>query len=234
MKKIFSIGCIAIIILILGVGFFVWRMVSGTVQAKDLGIHVTQQQARAAQDKSGVTVIALPADTAIVQSIRFEGTKSISYTMDSAEITALALSHSAYKYLPFKNIQIRINPDGSVEVSSVVDTMKALQYVTAIGFAPADLEKVMNDYHIPRTTVAVYAKGTGSVTNGKVTIHFDAGNVAGIPVPINLVNDKIPEISGILEDGMRRTPGFEAKSITFSDNKVHFDGNVPEKEYIVQ
>ena len=234
MKKILGCGCLAIILILAGSGIFVWRVVNGAGKQKDLGLRATEQQAQRAQEKVQVVVVALPSDTTLANSIRYEGTHALTYSMDSQELTALASSHSKYKYFPFTNTQIRVNSDGSVEISSVVDTMKAFSYATAIGFAPDDLEKAMNDYHIPRSTIPVYVKGSGSVINGKVTLNLNAGSVAGIPVPMGLVNDKKPPIIGILEDGMNRTPGFKATSLTFSDGKMSFEGMAPEKKFIVE
>jgi hypothetical protein len=238
MKKILLFGCLTIILLVVGTSVFIGWKVASTIAGKakphDLGQSATMEQAIAVQAKTQVTVTILPASSPLSGSMRFEGSHPMTYELTSAELTALALSHARYKYFPFKNIQIRINPDNSVEVSAVVDTMKAFSYATAIGFAASDLEKVMTDYHIPKSTIPVYVKGSGSVTNNRVSLELDAGDVAGIPVPMGLVNDKKPQIVGILEDMIRITTGLNAKSITFSGSKVHFDGNVPERKYIVE
>ncbi len=238
MKKVLGIGCLTVVVLIVGVSAFVGYKVATTVggmaKPKDLGLTATREQADAAQKKTSVAVNTLPSDAPIAGSIRYEGSIPKTYELDSSELTALALSHARYKYFPFRNIQIRINADNSVEVSAVADTMKAFSYATAIGFAAADLEKAMNEYKIPRTSIPVYVKGSGSVSNGKVALSLMSGEVAGIPVPMNLVNDKKSEIISILETGIRKTNGLVAKSITFSDGKVHFDGAVPERKYIVE
>ena len=238
MKKILGISCLVIVLLVIGASVFVGYKVSsslnGMAKPRDLGVHATVEQAKAAQAKTQVAVSALPENTPIGESIRFEGSHPMTYEMDSTELTALALSHATYKYFPFSNIQIRINPDNTVEVSCTADTMKAFTYATAVGFAASDLEKVMTDYHIPRSSIPVYVKGSGSVTDNKVTIQLDAGEVAGIPVPMGLVNGKKPQIEGVLEDLIHRTSGLDAKSITFSDSKIYFDGKVPEKKFIVE
>jgi len=234
MKKILGYGCLTIIIVLVGSGFFAWRLISGAVKQKDLGLQATSEEAQAAQEKAGVSVTALPATTTLTDSFRYEGSHSLSYSMDSKELTALALAHSKYKYFPFMNTQIRVNSDSTVEISSVVDTSKAFSYATAIGFAAADLEKAMNDYHIPRSTIPVYVKGSGSVIDGKVTLNLNSGSIAGIPIPMGLVNDKKPQIIGVLEDIINRTTGLQATSLTFSDGKMSFNGMVPEKKFIVE
>lgn len=238
MKKILGISCLAIVLLVVGisafVGFKVASAVRGMAKPRDLGMHATMEQALEAQAKTQVAVATAPESTPISGSIRYEGSHPMTYELDSAGLTALALSHARYKYFPFSNIQIRINPDNTVEISCMADTMKAFSFATAVGFAASDLDKVMTDYHIPRSSIPVYVKGSGSVTNNKVTLELDAGEVAGIPVPMGLVNDKKPQIVSTIERIMRIAPGLDAKSITFSDSKVHFDGKVPEKKYIVE
>lgn len=238
MKKIIVGGCLAVVLLVIlisaGIAYTVSRAASGALKPKDLGIRATAEQAKAAQDKTTVKVFSLPPETPLSQSIRFEGSKPVSYSMDSTELTALAIRHGQYKYFPFHNVQIRVNQDNSVEISGVADTSKAISYATAIGFAPADVEKALEQYNIPRSSVTFYVKGSGSVTNGKVALDLNGGSIAGIPVPMSLVNPRKQEIINILETGMRKTPGFEAKSIKFSDGKVHFDGSLAEREYSVQ
>lgn len=238
MKKILLFGCLGFIVVLIGttvfIGFTVAKTVKGLAKPKSLGIIVSAADATSAQEKTTMKMVALPDSTPINQSIRFEGKKTVSVTMDSKELTALALSKTRYKYFPFHDVQIRINADNSVEISGLADTQKALAYASAIGFAPADVQNVMNEYNIPKTNVPFYVRGSGSVKNGNVTIDFSGGSIAGIPVPMGLVNDKKPEIIGLLEHGMATTPGFEAKSLTFSEGKMHFDGSVAEKELVVQ
>lgn len=234
MKKIILGVFGLIVIALLFFGYKMYQAITGTAKPRDLGITATMEQANAAQTKTTVQVIALPASTDIGQSIRFEGTKPMAYSMDSAELTALALFKTTYRYFPFHSVQIRINADNSVELSGLADTAKAVSYATAIGFAASDVEKAMKDYNIPSSNVSFYVKGSGSVTNGAVTLDIQGGEIAGIPVPMGLVNSKKAAIVDILESGMKNTPGFEAKSITFSDGKVHFNGSLSEKEYIVQ
>jgi hypothetical protein len=184
MKKILIFGCLTIVILVITagvfIGFKVSQIISGAGKPKNLGLSATMEQAKRAQEKTQVEVISLPADTSVSSSIRFEGSHPMTFELDSSELTALALSHGQYKYFPFSSIQIKINTDNTVEISCVADTMKAFSYATAIGFASADLEKVMIDYKIPRSSIPIYAKGSGSVSNGKVTLNLTSGEVAGI------------------------------------------------------
>ena len=71
MKKILGCGCLTILLIIAGSGIFVWRVVSGAMKAKDLGIRVTAQQAQLAQEKTKISVTALPDSTPLSESIRY-------------------------------------------------------------------------------------------------------------------------------------------------------------------
>ena len=238
MKKVVIFGCLSIIVVVIGVSIFIGYKVSsaiaGTGKPRDLGIQITAAQADEAQRKTGVQVMALDSSTPLTNSMQFEGSKPVSFSMDSKELTGLALVRTKYKYFPFHSVQIRVNDDNSVEVSGLANTAAAITYATALGYAPGDIEKVINDYNIPRSNVSFYVKGAGSVINSKVSLDIHDGQIAGIPVPMGIVNSKKADIINLLEDGMRKTPGFEAKSMTFSGGKVHFDGSLAETERIVQ
>ena len=206
--------------------------VFGADKPRDLGITVTKEESVQAQSKTGVAVVALPANAPLTQSIVLTGKKPQVYTMTSKEISALA-NNRTWKYYPLEQVQIRINDDGTVESSGVLNVDLMMNYVQAIGYSSADVEKALATYKLPLKKLPFYLKTTGEVKDGKVTGSILAAEAGRIPIPESLISDSTPQIISILEEGIAKSPGFSIKSLKFENGNLLFDGTVPEQEATV-
>jgi hypothetical protein len=200
---------------------------------RDLGIKYSVEESVAAHKKAGnVQMIELPTDTAFARSYRVEGSRPAKFTMDSRELSA-HLSNRPWKYWPLEHVQVRINPDGSVEGSAVVNAEKLLAYTEAIGFKTEDVKAAMNQYHIPFRNLAAYAKGAGSVKDNKVNMTIDSVTVGPIPIPGSVIADNTSRVIDVIETALSRIPSVQIQSLVFEDGVAKFDGTTPEKEYVV-
>lgn len=139
----------------------------GTNKPRDLGVNYTEEDKNLAIKKSGVTYGELPSSTADDSSIQFVGSHDINTSWSSAEITAL-LNQRPWKYWPISDVQLRINPDKTVEMSGVVNAEKSRGYGLGIGVPGAVVDWVS----LLPTEAAFYLKGTGSLSDNKVA-NFD-------------------------------------------------------------
>lgn len=225
---------VAVIIFLAGLAGFVPGLsdILGTNKPKDLGIKITTEDSAKAQEKSGVIIIELSKDTPVNNSYQLSGQKNASFSFDSKEGTAI-INNRPWKYYPFSNLQLRINSDGTLETSGMVNMATFMDYANSLGYATDDVNKALDQYHIPKINMPFYAKGTGSVIDNKVTVNIQSFQAGRIPVPSGILSANMGRINSFAQDVVGRQKGFTAKKLVVENNKIVFDGTMPEKEAVV-
>jgi hypothetical protein len=238
-KKKFPVLLIIILILVLTpilvlgyLGFIpIVSDIMGTNRPRDLGIKYTDADYKSARSKTGVELVALPADTPIEQSIQMFGKKPVNTVFTDEELTALA-NNRKWKYYPVNDVQIKMNPDGTAEVSARLLTGRLLNYGKATGVPEYYMTNVLDKIGlIPNPPV--YIKGKATVVNGQITGNVEKLEVGRIEMPKSLVDENNGKLIEFLEGGIQRTPGLTVDSLTFNDGKMNFDGTLPQKEATV-
>jgi len=234
-------GFIKLILFIIGILIFVAGLagfvpglstILGTNKPKDLGIIITPEDSKKAQEKSGVRLIELPKDTSIANSYLLEGQRSASFSFDSKEGTAI-INNRPWKYYPFSNLQLRINPDGTAEISGMVNMNLFMNYAQALGYSTTDIDKALDEYHIPKINMPFYAKGSAGIIENKVFFNVTSLEAGRIPVPSSILSSNKGRIESFVQDVVNKQKGFSAKKLVVENGKIVFDGTLPEKESVV-
>jgi len=200
---------------------------------KDLGQRITSEDSLAAQSKTGIEVAKLPKDTLDDKGYSPEGKKALSVTYDSKEVTAL-VNNLTWKNFPAKNVQIKINPDGSIESSGVIIISKAIPFAEGLGYSADQVKQAMEKYRLPKFEVPYYLKGNGNIKNNNVTLSVSSFKIGAIPVPQNITNNAAFEAVSFIENLINRYQDhYSAESLIFDNGKVAFTGQVPEKINVV-
>ncbi len=225
---------IVVVIFFAGLAGFVPGLstVLGTNKPKDLGISIVPQDSVTAQNKIGVQVVELPKDTSIENSYQLSGQRDVQLTLDSKEGTAI-MNNRSWKYYPFSNMQLRINTDGTAEVAGMVNMSTFMNYANSLGYSTGDVEKALNDYHIPRMNMPFYAKGTAGIIDNKVSFNVTSFEAGRIPIPGSILSSNKGRIESFAQDVVSRQKGFSAKKLVVENGKIVFDGTLPEKESVV-
>src|SRR3990172_2039941 len=113
----------------------------GANKPRDLGVTYTGQDFNSVREKSKITWETLPAGTSNSASIQFSGSHSVDTAWSSAEMTAL-LNNRPWNYWPISNVQMKINSDGTAEMSGIINSEKLRGYATAIGTPGAAVERI--------------------------------------------------------------------------------------------
>lgn len=218
-------------VVVLG-GFGIWYV----MQPRSLGVAYTPADLSSIYKKVGVTFEPLSAGTPVGRSLVLIGAHPVDATFTSAELTAGADNRSReYAYFPFRNVQIRVNTDGSVEGSATVNYSDAVRYLEALGVSSEDIADAAKKFNIPNASLPVYLKVTGSVTNNKSSIRVEAAQIARISVPQDLVNQYGPALNGLVDSIIRdRQPSYNIQKLSVENGNVHFVGNAPDKEQAVK
>lgn len=222
--------------------------VFGATKPRDLGVTYTEEDKNSAISKSGAVYGELPSDTKDESSIQFEGSHDVKTSWNSAEMTAL-LNDRPWKNWPIKNVQLRINPDNTVEMSGVVNAEELKGYGSGIGVPGAVVDRVS----LLPAEASFYIKGSGSLSQNQVaSFDITSAQLGRLSIPTgvllssqNIVNNAYAEdvvselkkysgkkasIVNFINGRMSWVEGFFAKMAVFSDGKLEFEGSIPDKE----
>lgn len=230
----FLLVLVVVVIFLAGLAGFVPGLstILGTNKPKDLGVHITKEDSAKAQEKSGVVLVELPANTPVEESYQLSGQRAASFSFDSKEATGV-INNRPWKYYPFYDLQLRINSDGTIETSGMVDMSILMNYAKSLGYATDDVNSALSQYHIPKINMPFYIKGTGSVIDNKVAIDVQSFEAGRVPIPSGVLSSNMDRINSFAQDVVDRQKGFTAKKLDVEDGKIVFDGTMPEKESIV-
>lgn len=258
MKKLLLLILLVIItipVLLLGFLGFVPGLSSilGADRPKDLGIKYSPADYKEAQSKSQITMATLSQKVENpTQSLTRSGSHDLKAEFTSSQITA-SLNSQSWSFWPYKNMQVKFNSDGSVEVSGNLIKSKAPGYASYLGIPKEAVDFGMK--FIP-SDPAFYVKGKAALKDNKVAVFepvsFQLGKLS-LPVDMflsfntNLTNpayaqdygeltQKLSEIKNkkaiiidFINSRISSRPGFYAKDAHFEENKLIFDGKVADK-----
>jgi hypothetical protein len=256
----FFLGLILlVIILIIGVLGYLGLVpglssLFGSDKPRNLGIVYSEADKTSARGKSQIEYGELPSNVSPELSLVRTGSRTVKTEFTSQEITAL-MNNRPWKYWPYSNVQVKFNGDGSAEISGVFLKDKLEGYGAYIG-APKEAIAFAAKY-LPANPV-FYVKMKAALADNKVSVFeptaFELGRM---PMPVGAFlafvprglfkkayavspADMISELSkvknkreliiGYINGRLSTVTGFYAKSASFGDNTLLFDGTLSEKE----
>jgi len=215
-----------VVLIILVLGFFgLFPGVSnilGANKPKDLGISYSQADLDAGRTLTGVTL----QDQTAEKSLGFEGTKSISGEYSSQVITAM-IDSAKYKYYPISNAQVRINPDGTVETSGVINISKVGQWSLDLGADEGLVSKAKSYIGIVSPSPSFYLKGTMSITNNQINLSITDAKVSRFTAPKAIIDQYQGQLADFVEQRMANVSGLQVRSAKFENGKMILDANYP-------
>lgn len=181
-----TLGIIAVVItiIILSLGF----IFPGLLWTKDLGVRYTESDYKSFMTKLNYIKDAAPTGNSKENYVYTYGkTKNISTEFTSAEITAF-INTGRPSYFAVKNVQVRINKDGTVDASGIVNVdyflgevltgkfsrEQIVKEIPALGFLPGNVNMALNI--------------NGGIANNKASGSINSAEVQGIPIPTEYIN----------------------------------------------
>jgi len=207
--------------------FFIYKFFL-SASPKDLGVKYTPEDYTQSHQKMAVEVgsISNPTSENPKDTIQFTGKKDINVALSSSEATAYSRAEK-WKYAPISNLQIKINPDGTGEVSGVLNLANLLPFIS-MTTPVEDVQKAIDKFHISGNP-PFYTKGTVTVTNNETKFNIQSLEVAHIPVPQKYVSENTSALNNFVTDRLNSIPNLQVRSLTLSDGKANIDASVPEK-----
>ena len=199
LKRLLTGLTVTILIAALVLGYFgfipVVSDLMGANTPRDIGVAATPSSLASANAKLGVSYSVLPTTAEGVSSLSETGSQPVNVALTSEEVTALISDHaSRWKYYPVEDVQVKINPDNTIEMSGVLRVDRWSGYADAIGLPESVRAEIRPYLGYVRTNPAIYMKGTLNL-QGYAQMSTSELQIGRVPVPADQVN----QYDGILE-----------------------------------
>lgn len=218
------IGIILICIAIFLPGFF---------GPKDLGIKTSKAAYESAIAKMNYQKDAAPSSgVAEDYTYTYGELKEIKTGLTSEELTSF-FNYNRPKYYALKKVQIRMNPDNTVEFSGAVDTDYFLNKVLGGKYSEQEIAKAFPLIKAIPGSVNVYAQFSGEISGNKaVSFAFSDIEVMGIGLPSSLYDTESAktEISNLLDNFLTKTTektGGSYESVKVENGELTINGKLP-------
>ncbi len=224
----FMIFIVINIVIILILGF----MMPGLLWTKSLGVTYTKADYDSMMSKLQYVKDAVPTgDSEAKYNYVFGVAKPIEVSFTSAEITSF-LNMNRPSYFAVKNVQVKINNDGSIEASGAANVDYFLNEVLGSKYSRDQIKKEIPALGFLPSSVNLYLSFEGSVTNNISTGSLKSVSVQGIPIPTNYVasSEAIQTLTNGVNNLMTKynnKTGSNFDKIAVVDGKILFKGRVP-------
>jgi hypothetical protein len=227
----------------------------GSNKPKDLGIKHTETDRNSARIKGQVEWVALTEGEGGGGGYQLAGRRAVKTEFSSAEISAL-MNNRPWKYWPYKDVQVKFNKDGSGEISGIFLKDRLVGYGAKI---EAPKEAVVFAQKLLPTNTVFYLKGKAALKENEVILFepevFELGRLS-LPVKMFLSRGLTKEVLAIeinqltedlakiqnkkglivnyINQRLGQLNGFYAKEARAEEDKLIFEGSLPEREMTVR
>lgn len=234
-KKKKGKGLIKFLIFLLVLGGIVLSLgyiFPGLLWVKNLGVNYSSSDYNSIMEKLNYIKDTAPTgDNEDDYTYKYGELTEVNVEFTSEELTAF-FNENRPSYYALKNVQIKINDDGSIEAVATANVDYFLNEVLDGEYSKEEINSHIPALGILPDNVNLYIKMSGSVTNNKSNISIDKVSVQGVTIPSVYINSNAAvntiNIAGdsIMSKYNEKT-GSSFDSITISNNKINFKGSIP-------
>lgn len=178
---------------------------------------------RSYTDKTGVTFDANSAGYQDYLSGKYKaiGSKTVKGFLSNAEITAV-INTTAVETGAFKNFAVKINADGTVEMSFAVDD----NIDTVYAMLPE--AKAYDKFIRMAIGSPVYIKSDLKYLGGnKFESNFLEMKLGQFPMPVGLINDYATPVGTAVNNILTKMEGLKIDKFELTDGGFNFEGTIP-------
>ncbi|OGK16328.1 hypothetical protein A2774_05290 [Candidatus Roizmanbacteria bacterium RIFCSPHIGHO2_01_FULL_39_12c] len=205
----------------------------GANKAKDLGVKYTKANFDSYVEKGKTKIVMVSQGTDPAKSVKYSGQTSVNDSFSQEDISA-RLNYSNWKYMPASNTQVRVNSDGSVEFSAnvLMERLPGFVAFTGLGkYSLDDFNKGLKYINLAKVSPPVYLKFKAGAVNNKVNLNLQSARIGKFNLPLEKF-DADAALTQIVENVFDKVDGFYAKTVSFSNGQMKFEGTVPEKQEV--
>jgi hypothetical protein len=231
-KKRGCLTALIIFIIVLAVaGAGVYFLVPGLMKPYDLGIKSTKDAYTRAMEKLGITKDESPTKGAADDyKITYGAPHDVNAELTSEEVTAF-LNENRPPYYAIKNVQVRVNDDGSIEAIGTLTTSYVFNNILGGQYTKKDAQSALPMLGLIPDTVNVYLKVSGSVMDNQAQdLDVQSVKVMGIPIPESLIRSSMSFINETFDSYLGREcdrVGAHVDRVTIEKGKLNFKGTLP-------
>lgn len=222
---IFVIIVLVVILLLVGGYFGLVPGVSslfGSDKARDLGVVATTDLSAVANTKLAVQRVG---DAKVAEKIVYSGSHPVNISLSPEEISSL-VTKGEWRYNPIADdFQVKINADGSTEVSGLLDRARLDGYLTTNGFK--EVLTYTSKFNFLPAKVPFYLNGSLKIVNNKVDMNLTSAEVGRTPLPTD--SGAVGAVERFVERRMSAVSGLSVTSLDFTGAKMNFKGTFPSK-----
>lgn len=235
MKKFIIVFFSTILVLLLIVGGvaayfgFIPGISDTFVKRIDLGIENNPQLNIDLRDRLGVqfniSEESLPTDKDVI----YEGVLEIEESLTSEQVTSILNSVKAeVNSMPFSNVQIRMNQDGTTEASFNLNIETTINEARKLGYSEEQIEQGKKYLGVLGDSVYVYAKIVFDMTEDELTVNPYTFRIQNFNVPTSITNMVAEVGSNAIEDRLSQVPNIYVKSLKQVGSNLNFSGTIPQ------
>lgn len=231
MKKLLLV----LLVLVVGIGgFLTWLGVVPVlspliVKAKDLEVTADPALVAAFDAKFGMKNELPQGKVPSDREPEYAGSVELDTTLTSAEVTSvLDYWRNQYEKTPIRDVQVRFNPDGTGEISGILEVGTAIAMAKQLGFSDTDIEKGKTYVQFVAGDLPFYAKGIAGVENNSVSISADTLQIGRVTVPSGFVEPVAEVVEDTIERRIRQVDGLIVRSASIESGSFHVDATAPD------
>lgn len=181
----------------------------GTSKPRDLGVTFSETNYASGLAKVPGAKVLNPEYLCIGCEYTSSGQVPTKDTFTAEEFSSMLNKRNDGTIGPASDIQIKFNPDGTIETSAMVDT--------------TGMEGV------PEIKGPIYAKGKiGSFTSKSLTVDLESAEFGRVGIPSDQLPQVEQEVNNALKKVFEQNPGLSINDIEVTEKGVVFDGTLPE------
>lgn len=232
-KKGCLIGLLLFLVIVVSIFVCAAILLPGFFRPKDLGIKPSEAAYESAVAKLNYQKDAAPsAGKAEDYNYIYGEPKEINTSLTSEELTSF-FNYNRPEFYALKKVQIKINPDDTVDFSASVDTSYLIDKVLAGKYSEKAIADAFPLAKAIPGSVNVYAKLSGEIADNKaVDFAFSHIEVMGVGLPAELyaTESAKTEISSILDNFLaniaEKTKG-SFTSVAVENGELQLSGMLP-------
>jgi len=200
----------------------------GADKPRDLEVIFNADSLESANNKTKVRLENSFEILAIPEGISVFGSHPVSTVFTSEELTSL-FGNSKWVYYPFSDVQIKINDDGTIEISGILLTGRINGFIMATGGLKEKVPWFIKKLEWPFFNPPFYFRGTLGIENNKVNLVIDQAMLGKFTLPARLVKKYRQPLENFITERISFLEGLFVFTLSFSDAGMDFSGELPNR-----